>query len=135
MAHLDEAIKALLSGDSGVTNIVGTRIYPIRAPDNSLLPMITYQRVSNIKEHCVSKEKASFTDTVFQIDCWVKQSDTIGVLRNLASAVRNVLDDYRGVTSGIDIQAILSDNEFDQPWDDELKIFGVTQRYRIFHRE
>lgn len=135
MAHLDQAIHALLVADSAVTAIVGTRIYPIRAPDNAVLPMLTYQRVSNVKEHYVSRETATFTDTIFQIDCWVKQSDTIGVLRNLATAVRTVLDDYRGITSGIDIQGILSDNEFDQPWDDELKIFGVTQRYRIFHRE
>ena len=135
MAHLDEAILALLLANSAITDIVGQRIYPIRAPDNPTLPMLTYQRVSNIKEHCVSKEKATFTETLFQIDCWVKQETKISGLRTLATAIRDVLNDYRGVTSGIDIQAILSDNEFDQPWDDALKIFGVTQRYRIFHRE
>lgn len=132
---LDEAIHALLVASSPVTTIVSTRVYPIRMPDNPTIPCITYQRVSNTREHCISMEKASFTETIFQIDCWVKQSDGMSVLRALATAVRTLLDDFRGITSGVDIQAILSENEFDQPWDDTSKIFGVTQRYRIFHRE
>lgn len=135
MATLDEAIFSMLTGAVAVTNIVGTRIYPIRAPDNPIFPMVTYQRVSNIKEHHLTRETATFTDTIFQIDCWVEERTKLSVLRTLASAIRTVLDDFRGITSGVDIQGILSDNEFDQPWDDVSKIFGVTQRYRIFHRE
>lgn len=135
MAVLDEAIYAMLIAAPAVTNIVGTRIYPIRGPDNPVFPMVTYQRVSNVREHCVSKETATFTDTIFQIDSWVEEATKLSVLRTLAAAIRTVLDDFRGVTSGVDIQGILSDNEFDQPWDDVSKIFGVTQRYRIFHRE
>lgn len=135
MAYLEEAVVALLLADTPVTNIIGGRMYVMRAPDNPTFPMCTYQRISNVREHCVSKEKASFTDTIFQIDCWVREEQTFAVLRSLAAAIRTVLDDFRGITSGVDIQAILSENEFDQPWDDTSKIFGVTQRYRIFHRE
>lgn len=135
MPYLDEAIHSMLVGNTPITNIVSTRIWPIKLPDNGILPAVTYQRVSNVRDHCVSKEKAVLTETIFQIDSWVRQENTLAVLRALASAIRTVLDDYRGTTSGVDIQGILSDNEFDQPWDDEVKIFGVTQRFRIFHRE
>ena len=135
MAFLDEAVRALLLAQTSITNIIGQRLYPFRAPDNTPLPCVTYQRVSNLRDHVLSGEQAKFCETIFQIDSWVEEATKLSQLRTLAQNIRTTLDDFRGVTSGVDIQAILSENEFDQPFDDVSKIFGVSQRYRIFHRE
>ena len=139
MAFLDEAIVALLKANSPINTVVGGRIYPIKAPDNAVMPMITYQRVSNLRESMITGEQPKLTETLFQLDIWVSQytgqNSGISTLRTISKNVRELLDAYRGTTSGVDIQAIMSENEFDYPWDEVAKIYGVTQRYRIFHRE
>lgn len=138
MAFLDEAIFGLITGVSAISTVISNRMYPIKAPDNPTYPLITYQRVSNIREGMLTKEQPKLTETILQIDTWVEQKvgeNSLAILRNLSKNIRETLDAYRGIISGVDIQGILSENEFDQPWDEETKVYGVTQRFRIFHRE
>lgn len=134
MADLDTAIRARLVADGAVSALVGTRIYPIRAPDNPTLPMLTYQRISNIREHVMTGEQAKFTTTLFQIDVWAKESGGISQARSIAAAIRSSLDDFRGIITGIDVQGILSDNEWDT-WDEDTETFRITLQFRIMHRE
>lgn len=51
-------IKTLLANRSGVTNLVGTKIYPIEAPSGTTLPFITYEGTGTNVHH--TKEKAEY---------------------------------------------------------------------------
>ena len=51
-----KGIKALMSANSDVTNIVGTKIYPLQAPSGTALPFITYEVTSSDIQH--TKDKA-----------------------------------------------------------------------------
>ena len=51
-----KGIKALMSANSNVTDIVGTKIYPLQAPSGTALPFITYEVTSSDIQH--TKDKA-----------------------------------------------------------------------------
>tara|TARA_Y100000401_G_C8196863_1_gene161593 strand:+ start:207 stop:593 length:387 start_codon:yes stop_codon:yes gene_type:complete len=53
-----KGIKALMSANSDVTDIVGTKIYPLQAPSGTALPFVTYEVISSDVTH--TKEKADF---------------------------------------------------------------------------
>mgnify|MGYP002623077025 FL=1 len=53
-----KGIKALMSANSDVTDIVGTKIYPLQAPSGTALPFVTYEILSSDVTH--TKEKADF---------------------------------------------------------------------------
>jgi len=138
MSFLDEALVSLILGSNAINNVISGRIYPIKAPDNPVMPMITYQRISNLRESLITREQPKLTETIMQIDVWVQvkaNENSLAILRTLSKNIRELLDSYSGVVLGVDIGAILGENEYDQPWDDESKIYGVTHRFRIFHRE
>ena len=52
-----KGIKALMSANSDVTSIVGTKIYPLQAPSGTALPFITYEVTSSDIVH--TKEAAT----------------------------------------------------------------------------
>jgi hypothetical protein len=46
-----KGIKALMSNNSDVTDIVGTKIYPLQAPSGTALPFISYEVTSSDIQH------------------------------------------------------------------------------------
>jgi hypothetical protein len=44
---IEEALRARLIGQSGLTALVSTRVYPLGLPQNPTLPAITYALVSD----------------------------------------------------------------------------------------
>jgi len=134
VAFLDQAIRELLTANSAITAVTSTRIYNMRAPDNPTFPLITFQRISNIREHTMSGEQAKLTDTLVQVDCWARESSGLAVVRQLAINVRLTLDNYRGTASGVDVQGIMSQNESDS-WDETTEVYRVMQQFKVIHRE
>ena len=52
-----KGIKALMSANSDVTDIVGTKIHPLHAPSGTTLPFITYEVTNSDIQH--TKEAAT----------------------------------------------------------------------------
>lgn len=65
----EEVLIDMLTDRPIITDVVGLRIYPIPAEEETLLPYITYTLISNIPDHhmrgTLGMKKASF-----QIGCW-----------------------------------------------------------------
>jgi hypothetical protein len=80
---LDATIYTCLSGDTGVTTLCSTRIYPMLAPQNAARPFVTWQEISSDPIETHDDIGLSATRTV-QFSCW---ATTISAAKALRSAV------------------------------------------------
>lgn len=88
----EEALVARLKSTAGVTALVGTRIFPMEAPQGAVTPWIVYQRVST-NPFTVLVGRSGLDDPRLQYTVW---ADTYSSARAVATQVRLSLDDYQG---------------------------------------
>lgn len=80
-----------LKDDAGVSALVGTRIYPKKAPQNVQTPYIIFHVISDIDKQCVGGAIYQ-NDTRIQIDCW---SLSYAEVKNLKVAVKSSLIGFK----------------------------------------
>jgi hypothetical protein len=65
---LEADLRTYLLTQTGVTNLVGSRIHPSRLPDNPTLPAVVYQRISTL--HNLASGNVPLTRARIQLDVW-----------------------------------------------------------------
>jgi hypothetical protein len=128
---VESAIRGKLVAASGVTNVVGQRIYPHFVPQGRAYPAITYFRVDTARVDSHDQAGGLFNSR-FQIDLWGADPD---VLFTLAEAVRAVLNGFRGTTGGVAFGAILLADERDGPYEPGAELFRRSQDYFVWAQE
>ena len=122
--------RTVLLGDSGISALVGTRLYPDLLPQNPTLPALTYTQVSGIRETNLDGPM-DLVERRIQIDGW---TETALSRETLAEAVRLALNGFQGPLGGSPetgrIYAAFLDNEqsFYEP---DTKLFRVSLDFRI----
>lgn len=100
----EQAIRARLIADSGVSALVGTSVYVDEAPQvtggTDPYPYIVIQTVSSEPGHVLIGYDG-LTDFRVHLDCYARTSSSS---RSIANAIRNCFDGYRGTitVSGTD---------------------------------
>lgn len=93
---MEGAIVSKLRGTSGVSAIVGQRVWPGRRPQARTLPSITVFRVDGAPIYTNDGETGLAEGRV-QIDCW---ATTYTDAKNAAGAVKDALSNFEGTQSG-----------------------------------
>jgi len=88
-------LVAHLKADSEVSALVGTRIYPLKAPQNVTNPYMTYQVVNDNSNQCIGGETYQ-NDTRFQIDVW---DTTYSKVDAIKKAVLSALTGFKSSNS------------------------------------
>lgn len=121
---MEEAIRALLLANSGVSGLVFGRVHWVNRPQGSVLPAIVLHRISGQPDvHYVGE--SGLVQTRVQADCYGRTyASSVAVARALQAAVGG----YSGTVSGvrfspITIDSIRSDYESSEP--DEIYLTGV----------
>ena len=122
----EQALFELLTHDAGVSAIVGDRVYPVRLPDEVVLPAMVYAKVSCIR-YASHGGPSKLASSRFQLDCY--SADYLEAKRLALAAVAAL----HGKKGG-DIQAAFNDNETDGFSADD-GVFRVTADILIWHRE
>lgn len=91
-------LRTLLLGDSNITAIIGTRLYPIQLPQKPTLPALTYFRVSG-EEQASNSGSQDYGWARFQIDAW---AETFNEAETLANLVKERLHGFSGTVSNSD---------------------------------
>lgn len=107
MASLEESLVDILTGDAGLSALVGNRVQPAPLPQASALPALTYQRISHRPVHTHSGA-VGLRQVRIQFDIW---ASTALSAQGVGQALHAALDHYRGTVAGVRIDAALSDNE------------------------
>lgn len=123
---IGKVIYNLLANSSEVTALVSTKIYPNIILDEKAVNYIVYQTNSTTPTDC--KDGRSTLD-VLSVDILVFAS-TLDLCNQISLAVRNTLDRYSGVNSGLTIDKIIftgDNNDFDE----ESQIYFKSIQYDV----
>lgn len=136
MANILEALYSRLSGQSAVTDLIGTRLYPVPAPQNASLPFATFQRVSTTRGREVANGPNGLVRTRVQFDVYdtVETGGGRASVLAVANAVRGALDGFRGTVAGVEIKQIIVEDDRDL-YDDASGLARANFDALIFHDE
>ncbi len=125
-------LYAKLVATTAVTDIVVTRIFPIRSPQGAALPYVTYQTIT---DEPVNDSAGTTTSGVIrvQVDLWAETY--IGV-KALAAAVQAALNGWAtndAILPAIAMSHLLSSVDLAEPSDpgQDATTFRVSQDYQL----
>lgn len=105
-----EGLPSLLRGESTISALVGTRVYPYHAPQTAALPYIVVTQLTS-EENVAMDGTGGLRFVTFDIDC---KADRATESRTLSKTVRTFIDDYSGTAGNETIDAVLMNDESTQ---------------------
>jgi hypothetical protein len=94
---LDDELAAFLLAMPGLAAEVGSRVTPAPLPQNSPLPAVTYQDISDIGDHTGPDGVGAYHRLRYQVSSWAASK---AAARLVDGAVRVRMDAYRGQMGG-----------------------------------
>lgn len=140
MAVLEEGVFARLSASTGVTSIVGSRIYPEELPQNPTYPALTYQRISG-RSGFHQTGLSGMGEGRIQVTCWSRKAEKGGgdypKVKDLREGVRLSLAGFQGTVAGVEIQSsdLVNDMDVQSADNDHLGLKQNVMDFYIRHTE
>jgi hypothetical protein len=106
---LESEVYSRLSGFAGLTALVSTRIYPLRLPQDTTLPAVTFTRLSASRLSAMGSDPGLVRARV-QYDAWTEGSGAFDGARAIAEQIRAALQRWR-TTSGTIVQDSFLESE------------------------
>ncbi len=126
---INRAIYSRLSTFVGLSTLVSARIYPMTAPQDVLMPYVTYQRISTVKIGLLSSD-TDISEPRYQIDVY---ANTHLSCRDVADQIILAMQRWQGVESSVTILDVTIENDSDN-YDNELKSYNSSVDVIISHR-
>ena len=135
MKSPEAVLRTALVNSTAVTTFVSTRIYPVLAPSSATLPFVTWRRTGIQREQTLGNPMGMPRVTLeYQI-----YGVTYDQTRDVADAMRVVLDGYGGQSENTVVDQVSLENESD----DFVSLGGaemppayqITQTYDIRWQE
>jgi hypothetical protein len=131
----EAVLRTAMVGTTAVTSLVSSRIYPVLAPASAALPFVTWRRSGIDREQTLGgpmgMPRVSVEYSIY--------GTTYEEARQVADAMRRVLDGYGGTSDNTEVkQASLEDesDDFVQLAGADLPpVYQVTQRYDVWWSE
>lgn len=131
----ESVLRTALVGNTAVSTLVGTRIYPVLAPASAALPFVTWRRSSIDREQTLGgpmgMPRVSVEYSIY--------GTTYEQARELADAMRVVLDGYGGTADNTEVKQTSLEDESDDfaqlAGADLPPVYQVTQRYDVWWNE
>lgn len=89
-------VQATLSESTGHVDLVGTRIYPRKLPDQPILPSVSYTQVSYVPTRVLDPGVVLITAR-YQFSCW---GVTYASAKRVAAQLVTALQDFAGQMGG-----------------------------------
>jgi len=123
---LEPGILNVLTNDTGVTDIVGTRIYSSFLPDDITYPALLFFEVSSIE-----MPEASVARPRWQFSCY---AETETAAKQLSDAVIAALKNISGIKATIDIPKTVYEGR-NRIYDDEMNLWNFATDFILIYRE
>ena len=128
---IEKALRKRLISTQNLTQIIGSRVYPIMLPEKAVLPALTFGRVSTDGASLSHSGSTGIITSVFEIGCIAKD---VEVAKQLARLVRAVFSGFSGTVDGYRIYRANVENEFDE-YDPETGTYQVPIEIYLTHDE
>lgn len=124
---IEEVLRAQLITGS---RTYGSRVYPVRAPQNPTYPFLTYAEISEVVTHAMG------ADPNVILGRW--QVSAFGLTYLATKAAKNdaiaALSRYRATVSGLEVFDVFKELEMDQPFDFEALAYHTVVDFLVMHR-
>jgi hypothetical protein len=135
MKSPETVLRSALVASANVSELVGSRIYPILAPQTAALPFIVWRRSGISREHTLAGPMGVSTVSVeMQL-----LAATYEQARELADRCRLVLDGYGATLNNTEVKHVSLEQESDDfvqlAGGDLPPVYQVTQSYNILWQE
>lgn len=105
----EAVLRAALTNNATVAALLGTKVYPVVAPAEATYPFVTWRRIQVLRQQTLANPMGVPKVTVeFSI-----YGATYDQARQVADAMRQVLDGYRGTVDNTTVQYASVENETD----------------------
>lgn len=137
MTVLEEGLFSYLSTYGALVALISDRVYPLRIPQNAVMPCLTYQRISTprILTHQTSGATGDLAHPRFQFDAW---GATLAAVKAITDVLRAALNGKTGsigtAPNAFTIQAALVEDESPE-YNPETKLYRCRSDYFIWHME
>jgi hypothetical protein len=105
----EAAIRNVLVTNATVAGIVGTRVYPVVAPVEAVLPFVTWRRMSVQRQQSLSGPIGVPT-VMLAVDLF---ATTYEGVREMSDAIRSALDGWGGTFENTIVSNVSLENESD----------------------
>jgi hypothetical protein len=116
--RIEEALVAKLKATSGVTSLVSTRIYPVKAPQDTQASYIVYDLMGGTDE-VVHSGMDGLRNARISFSC---HGTTYAAAKAVAEAVRTALGGFNGTQSGLAVRIPVVMEDVDL-YDDSLSLY------------
>ena len=132
MKSPETVLRAALIGNATFSGLVGVRVYPVVAPSSAGLPFVTWRRVAIRRQQTLGAPMGMpVTSVEYSI-----YGATYEQAREVADAMRAVLDGYGGSANNTEVKQ----TSLEQESDDFVTLAGaelppayqITQQYDVF---
>lgn len=135
MKSPEAVLRAALVDAPETCLLVGTRIYPALAPAAASLPFVTYRR-SGIQRDQTLRNPMGMPRVSVEFSAYAM---TYNEAREVADAVRRILDGYGGTVNNTVVEQVSLENETDDfvtlAGADLPPVYQITQTYDIRWQE
>ena len=121
-----KVIYNLLTTSTELTALISDKVFPLISEDETIINYIVYERRSTQPTN--TKLKRSTVD-VISYDIMIF-TDGLEIMNDIALGVRNALDQYKGVNSGLWIDNIVYTGENDE-YEPESNVFGKFMSFDV----
>lgn len=128
--QIEDVIYSRLQATSGVTDLVSTRVYPIRRPADASLPLVVYERLSEVTPLAMVQDPGNVTAR-FRFSC---QADTPENARALAAQIKSAIGYYADSTTTPVVDGAWPDGSFED-FEMGADLFEVTKDFQVAYRE
>jgi hypothetical protein len=133
--NLYEALYHRLTNYSGLTDLVSTRIYPIKMPQAVTYPAVTFQVISGLPRTHLMGSDDSLAAPRVQVSAW---GESLSDACDVADQIRAALQDFSGTMGGdggVTVQRIFLESDQISLYDSESEIYHVAQDFFIWWEE
>ena len=131
----EAVLRSAMLANSPVAALIGTRVYPVIAPSSASLPFVTWRRVSVRRQQTLSAPMGMPVTTIEYSIFGI----TYEQAREVADAMRAVLDGYGGTLNNTEVKQ----TSLEQESDDFVTLAGaelppayqITQQYDVLWQE
>lgn len=135
MRSPEAVLRSALVANNAVSALIGSRVYPVIAPATAALPFVTWRRVAIRRQQTLGGPSGMpVTSVEYSIF-----GTTYEQAREVADAMRSVLDGYGGTANNTEVKQ----TSLEQESDDFVTLggaelppaFQITQQYDVFWQE
>lgn len=90
-------VRAYVLADAAIAAVIGTRFYPVKAPQAGTYPLVTMQKIAEPRYPHL-RGSGGMASAHVQIDAWVKETGAaFSSAQHLGELIRRRIDGFSGV--------------------------------------